>query len=75
MRLSDLSIGKTAKITSINFATNKIKRLEELGVVANARIKVVRFSPLKDLMLIKLRNFYLALRIADAVNIMVSEYE
>ena len=75
MKLSNLSLGKSARVISLSFSPKKLKRLEDLGLVENAIVKVVRFSPLNDLVLIKLRNFYLALRLLDASNIIVREYE
>ena len=75
MKLSCLSVGKSAKIIALNFKGKNAKRLEELGFTRGAIVKVIRFSPLGDIMLIKVRNFYLGLRVADASKVIVGEYE
>ena len=75
MLLSDVEIGKKYKIISNNNSQAIKKRLNNIGLNVGVVVTAVRFAPLGDPMEIKVRDFYLALRLSQAKNIEVVEIE
>ena len=75
MRLSDLSKNQMAIIENIAVDKNTLTRLENLGVTVGSKIKLIRIAPLGDPLEIKIRDFYLAIRLSDAKKITVRIYE
>lgn len=66
MRLSDMEIGQTKKVIKINNKESVKIRLKEIGLTEGAKITLIRKSPFLDPIEIKVRDFYLALRVSDA---------
>jgi ferrous iron transport protein A len=55
---------------------NELKtRLQELGLIKNTVVEVVRYAPFEDPIEIKINNTYLALRKKDAENILVEVFK
>ena len=75
MNLSQLKIGKRAKVVSLTLPKEINDRLERLGVIKGVEIKLVRVAPLGDPFEIKVRNFNLAIRKSVADKISVQEIE
>ena len=75
MNLSQLKIGKRAKVLSLTLPKEINDRLERLGVIKGVEIKLVRVAPLGDPFEIKVRNFNLAIRKSVADKISVQEIE
>ena len=75
MNLSQLKIGKRAKVLSYTLPKEISDRLERLGVIKGVEIKLVRVAPLGDPFEIKVRNFNLAIRKSVADKISVQEIE
>lgn len=69
--LSDLPIGKKAKIISINCNYNIKRRLLDLGIIENSNIIPVFRSPFKDPTAYLIRGTIIALRNEDTQNILV----
>lgn len=66
MKLSDLKVGQTAKVQSINITDRKIKRhLLDMGVVVGTKVKITKVPPMKDPVCIELRDYELAVRKSD----------
>lgn len=73
-RLSDLKAGSTAKILS--FENNDLfLKLMEMGCVPGEHIKVEQIAPLGDPISITVSGYNLSLRVNEAENIFVEEYQ
>ena len=75
MKLSNIKVRERVKIIKINLPKKIKDRLKVLGFIEGVIVEVIRYAPLKDPMLIKLRNFYLAIRLSLADKISVEFYE
>ncbi|MBR1983959.1 MAG: ferrous iron transport protein A [Clostridia bacterium] len=75
MNLIDLKIGEQGVITTLNETLYGIERIKELGLTVGSKIKVVRFSPFNDPVLIEIRGYRLILRVKDAKKIGVRLFE
>ena len=75
MKLSELEVGKKAKVIKINLNSLIGQRLSNLGLTVGVDVCVLRYAPFGDPIEISLRNFCLAIRRETAENIMVIEYE
>jgi Fe2+ transport system protein FeoA len=75
MKLSRVEVGKTVKIKSIETPKKITERLNNIGLTNGIDVKVIRKAPLGDPLQIKVRDFYLAIRISDADKIMVERDE
>lgn len=69
--LADLPIGQPAEIVSIDCGRLMSRRLMEMGLLPGTRVRVVRFAPLGDPIELRLRDYSLSLRRAEAARIMV----
>ncbi|MGL4876369.1 MAG: FeoA family protein [Clostridium sp.] len=69
MSLSDLKIGESGIISSINGDEKLAKRLLALGCLEGTEVKLKALSPFKDPLIISFRGFDLAIRKNDAKNI------
>ena len=66
MLLSELSSGQKARIIKISGAAAVTARLLDMGVVGGTVLELIRKAPLGDPLEIKIRNFLLSLRKAEA---------
>ncbi|MBW8383030.1 MAG: ferrous iron transport protein A [Youngiibacter sp.] len=73
MCLTDIKPGGKAMIEGIGGNEKLAKRLLALGCTEGCEIEVVRKAPLGDPLVLSLRGFHIALRKADAKNILVRE--
>lgn len=71
MTLNDVKPGSTVKIEGLENSSIK-SRLMSMGLIKGTAVKVLRSAPMGDPMAISVRSYNLALRVADAKNIMVS---
>jgi ferrous iron transport protein A len=71
MTLNDVQPGSTVKIEGLENSSIK-SRLMSMGLIKGTTVKVLRSAPMGDPMAISVRSYNLALRVADAKNIMVS---
>ena len=73
-RLSDAPVGATVVITSIDDgAHGRGQRLEDLGFLPGTAVRVERRAPLGDPVLYQLRGVRMAIRLADANLVRVSD--
>ena len=75
MFLSEMEVGQKKVVLKINDNESGFKRLKQLGLTNGVVVELVRSAPLGDPIEIKLRGFYLALRIAQAKKIVVGDDE
>ena len=73
--LANLPLGQPAKIVSIDCARHLSRRLMEMGLLPGTAVRVVRVAPLGDPIELRVRNYALSLRRAEAANIAVSSEE
>jgi len=69
--LVDLPFGRHAEIVSIDCGRSLSRRLMEMGLLPGTRVRVVRVAPLGDPIELRLRNYSLSLRRAEAARIAV----
>ena len=73
MNLSQLKRGDKAQVEKITTNNHTQKRLNDIGLTENVIVKLIAFAPLGDPLLIKVRDFMLAIRKEDAQNITVKK--
>ena len=71
MKLSELNVGETATVAAINGEQSLVSRLETLGIVKGGKVTLIRVAPFGDPLEIKVRDFYLAIRVRTADKITV----
>lgn len=69
--LNQLSPGETGVVTKVTGSGPVKRRIVDMGVVAGSKLQVQKFAPLGDPMEIKVKNFNLSLRKAEAALIEV----
>jgi ferrous iron transport protein A len=69
--LTNLKIGETAQIVSIEGEATISRRLLEMGVVPGASVRVIKNAPFGCPIEIRVRNSHLALRKSEADSIFV----
>ncbi len=72
-----LRTGVKARVVSVNGAGAVARRLMEMGVVPGAPICVIKCAPLGDPLQVRVRDYHLALRRAEAqtITVMADENE
>lgn len=73
--LSQIKVGKTAKVIEINCQGALKRRIMDMGITKNVEIFVRKVAPFGDPIEIFVRGYELTLRKADAKNIKVFEKE
>ena len=73
--LAALPLGREAVVRSVRTARPLARRLMELGLVPGTRVSVTRVAPLGDPLELRLRNYALSIRRAEALSIEVDEPE
>ncbi len=71
--LSCLKLGESAIVKSIILEEKTLKRITDMGLTVDSEVKMHGKAPLGDPLLIKVRDCYLAIRKADAVNIFLND--
>ncbi len=66
MILTDLPIGKDARVTAVNGASSVTRRLMEMGVIPGVAVQVVKMAPFGDPIEIRVRGYSLAMRKSEA---------
>ncbi|MES2430230.1 MAG: FeoA family protein [Bacteroidota bacterium] len=72
MRLSDIGIGKTVRITSFE-KDDIFLKLMEMGCVPGETVTVDQIAPLGDPISILVAGYNLSLRLSEAENILVED--
>lgn len=73
MVLSDLKVGQSAVIVSLDCDKLYKKRLLEIGLTKGAKVFIIRKAPFLDPIEIKIRGFCLAIRVSIAKRIKVEK--
>ncbi len=71
LTLDALAIGIPARVVAVHGAGAVARRLMEMGVVPGAPVRVIKTAPLGDPLEIRVRNYHLAVRRAEAQTILV----
>ena len=71
MLLTDLSVNDCAVIVKMQLSEKLKRRLGVMGVTKGVKVTLIRRAPLGDPLEIKVRGFYLALRLSEAQKITV----
>lgn len=75
MMLSELEIGRKAKIISVNGQGVLRDRLLDMGLTPRTLVMIRKAAPMGDPIELTLRSYELTLRIADAKNIEVERLD
>jgi len=70
--LDQLRVGQRARIHSLQGTDGLVQRLLEMGLLEGEELEVVGFAPLGDPMEIRLPDYRLSLRRAEASRVAVS---
>ncbi|MFC5076927.1 Ferrous iron transport protein A [Vibrio thalassae] len=72
MKLAELKIGSSGRITALNGLNDDVrKKLMVMGILPNTEVKMVRRAPMGDPLQIEVRGVALAIRnnIANAIEV------
>ncbi|MFN2501050.1 MAG: ferrous iron transport protein A [Pyrinomonadaceae bacterium] len=72
MVLSDLPIGRDARVIAVNGTGRVTTRLMEMGVIPGVGVKVVKMAPFGDPIEVRVRGYSLAMRKTEADSVEVS---
>ncbi len=72
MTLTELPIGKDARVVAVNGSGTITRRLLEMGVIPGVTVQVVKMAPFGDPIEIRVRGYSLAMRKTEADAIEVS---
>jgi Fe2+ transport system protein FeoA len=71
--LATLPLGVPAVVRAVHCTRAVARRLMELGLVPGTRVRITRVAPLGDPLELRLRNYALSIRRADALFIEIDE--
>lgn len=69
--LSQLPLGKTARVISVDLPSAIKQRMMEMGLTPGTSCTLIRFAPLGDPMELKVRGYHLSIRKSEAQGILV----
>ncbi len=69
MKLNELGIGKSAKITEVNGEGALRQHFLDMGVIPGAEVTMIKLAPMGDPMEMQIHGYELTLRVADAAKI------
>ena len=72
MTLNELSIGQSAIITSVGGEKALRQHFLDMGVLPGANVTLEKYAPMGDPMELRVQNYQLTLRLADAAHIEIS---
>jgi Fe2+ transport system protein FeoA len=73
--IADFDPGDIIIIKKFTGSMELQSRLVEMGFIPGIKIRIVKFAPWKGLIELKIRNYHVSVRLKDAENIKVMEYE
>jgi Fe2+ transport system protein FeoA len=73
--VADYNLGDVLIIKKFTGSMELQSRLVEMGFVPEIKLRIVKFAPWKGLVELKIRNYHVSIRMEDAENIKVVEYE
>lgn len=72
LSLDQLRAGQRATVSALQGSDGLVQRLLEMGLLEGEEIEVVALAPLGDPMEIRLRDYRLSLRRAEAARVLVT---
>lgn len=75
MNLTNLPVGATAKVLTVNGDSPITKRLMEMGIVPGVFVRMIKSAPFGDPLEICVRGYHLAMRKNEADTIEVQNIE
>lgn len=72
MTLTNLPIGRNARVTTVTGISRITRRLMEMGVIPGVSIEVVKTAPFGDPIEVRVRGYNLAMRRSEADSVEVS---
>lgn len=72
MNLTNLPIGKNARVIAVNGDSSVARRMMEMGVIPGTPVVIVKSAPFGDPIEVRIRGYSLAMRKAEADSIEVS---
>lgn len=73
MTLRDLNINESGRITAVGGEGSLRQHLLDMGMIPEAEVRVVKFAPMGDPIQVRLQDYELTLRLADAAQIEVEK--
>ena len=73
MTLTELPIGKDARVTAVNGESSVTRRLLEMGLIPGVTVNVIKSAPFGDPIEVRLRGYSLAMRKSEADAIEVAQ--
>ena len=70
--LDELRLGQRARVDELRGDDALVQRLMEMGLLDGEEVEVIGFAPLGDPMEIRLRDYRLSLRSAEAARVRVT---
>lgn len=70
-KLAGQPVGSRLKILGFSLPADVHQRLLEMGLTEGTECTVVRYAPLGDPMELKVRGYFLSLRVSEAVGVQV----
>ena len=70
--LDQMRVGEVARVESIRGDDAIVQRIMEMGLLEGEDVEVIGFAPLGDPMEVRLRDYRLSLRKAEASRVVVS---
>lgn len=71
MTLAELSLGQSGRIVSVAGESSVRRRLLELGLLPETDVRLVHVAPLGDPLSLRIRNYTLSIRRAEAEQITI----
>jgi Fe2+ transport system protein FeoA len=69
--LDQIPLGAEGDILAINGDRRMRRRMMEMGLLEGAHLRITKFGPTGDPIQVRVNDYYLSLRLADAANIVV----
>jgi ferrous iron transport protein A len=70
--LSDLARGQRGTVVAVHGADGVSQRLMEMGMLEGETVEVVGFAPLGDPIEVRVQDYHLSLRKAEAARVLVT---
>ncbi len=70
--LTELPVGKDARVTMVNGTGPVTRRLMEMGVIPGVAVQIIKMAPFGDPIEVRVRGYSLAMRRSEADAIEVS---
>lgn len=75
LALSNLKPGAIARVIGFEGETHLTSRLVELGIIPGISVRLIKTAPLGGPVEVKVREYYISIRLLDAGHILVEELQ